>query len=52
MKKFLSILLGLGLLLGTVSTTFGQSGGSGKKHGKGHKGGGRKGSGTRGGPAK
>ena len=39
-----------GLILGSVSTTFAQSG-SGKRHGK-RKGGGRKGSGTRSGPAK
>jgi hypothetical protein len=50
MKKLLSIMLGLALLTGTVSTTFGQS--SGKKHGKGRKGGGRKGSGSRTCPAK
>jgi hypothetical protein len=50
MKKLLSIMLGLGLILGSVSTTFAQSG-SGKKHGK-RKGGGHKSSGTRSGPAK
>jgi hypothetical protein len=48
MKKFLSIMLGLGLILGSVSTTFAQST---KKHGK-RKGGGHKSSGTRSGPAK
>lgn len=51
MKKFLGILIGLGLVFTTVSPSFGQSGGSGKKHGK-KRGGGHKGSGTRNGPAK
>jgi hypothetical protein len=49
MKKFLTLFLGLGLVLTSVSPTFAQN--PGKKHGKGHKGGGHKG-GTRGGPAK
>jgi hypothetical protein len=46
MKKLLVIMLGLGLVLGSVSPTFAQNGGG--KHGKGRKGGGHKG-GTRGG---
>jgi len=50
MKKLLSIMLGLGLVLGSVSPTF--AAGAGKNHGK-RKGGGHKGkSGTRSGPAK
>jgi hypothetical protein len=49
MKKLLSIMLGLALVTGTVSTTFGQN--PGRKHGKGRKGG-HKGPGTRSGPTK
>lgn len=49
MKKLLTVLLGLGFLLTTVSPTFAQSSGKhGKKRGGGHK----KGTGTRSGPAK
>ena len=50
MKKFLVALLGLGLVLGSVSPTFAQNGG-GKKHGKRH-GGGSKGAGSHGAPSK
>jgi hypothetical protein len=46
MKKLLVIMLGLGLVIGSVAPTFAQNGGG--KHGKGRKGGGHKG-GTRGG---
>jgi len=50
MKKFLSLMVGLGLILSTVTPSFSQTSGS-KKHGKRGKKGGKKG-GTRGGPAK
>jgi hypothetical protein len=51
MKKLLSVFLGLGLLLSTVSPTFAENSG-GKKHGKRRSGGKGKGMGTGGGPAK
>jgi hypothetical protein len=50
MKKLLPILLGLGLVLGTVSPTF--AAGGAKKGKKKRGGGGGKRSGTRSGPAK
>jgi hypothetical protein len=46
MKRILSILLGLALVLGTVSTTFAQNGSTHKHKKGGHKGG------THGGPSK
>jgi hypothetical protein len=45
MKKFLTVLVALGLVMGTVTPTFAQNGGKHGKHG-GHKGG------SRGGPQK
>ena len=52
MKRLLMGLLGLGLVLGTVSTTFAQNGSG--KHGKRHGGGGghKRGTGTRTAPSK
>lgn len=49
MKKLFVIMLGLALVIGSVSPTFAQSGG---KHGKGRKGGGHKGGTRGGGPSK
>jgi hypothetical protein len=50
MKKFLTILLGLGLILTTVSPTFAQNGTG--KHGKRRGGGHKHGTGTRTSPSK